>query len=95
MELSATEKKFLKRIVAKFGSTRRKPLLQSLIVITALVTAAHLIERSGLPWWAAFALIYAPTIYLFSRYRRFGIFKSKLMRKLALREEAFAERRSS
>lgn len=86
VELSEPERKFLKRIAAKYGNPKRKPLLQSLLIFTAMIAVAHFIERTSLPSWISFFLVYIPAIYLFSRYRRFGIFKSKLMRKLALRE---------
>lgn len=86
VELSNSERKFLKRIAAKYGNPKRKPLLQSLLIFTAMIVVAHFIERTSLPSWISFFLVYIPAVYLFSRYRRFGIFKSRLMRKLALRE---------
>lgn len=92
--LTERERKFLKRITSKFGNPKRHPLMQSLIVFTVLVACGHLIEQAGLPWWAAFLLVYLPALYLFGRYRKFGIFKSTLMCKLALREEANREGRA-
>jgi len=86
-ELTERERKFLKRLTAKFGNPGRHPFLQSCLVFTVLVLAGHLIERSSLPWWAALAVVYVPAMYLLGRYRRFSIFKSKLMCKLAMREQ--------
>ncbi len=85
-ELTEPEKRFLKRIVAKY-SQQSNPLYRSLAVISALIVVAHLLERSTLPWWVVFPLIYIPAIWMFSRYRRFAIFKTRLMVKLARRLE--------
>ena len=95
LALTERERKFLKRMTSKYGNASRHPLLQSLLVSTTLVILGHLIERADLPWWGALMLVYIPALYLFSRYRRFGIFKSRLMCKLALREETDRERRTS
>ncbi len=84
VEFSEREKKFLTRIVNKYGEQEGRPLLRSLLVITLLIVTAHGIERTALPAWAAFCIVYIPSLWLFSRYRKISIFKSRLMRKLAV-----------
>lgn len=86
-ELSERERRFLERLVKKYAEEGRKPLLRSLLIFTALVTAGHLIEQYNLPEWGAFLAVYCPAIWLFRRYRRMSIFKSRLMRKLFLLEQ--------
>lgn len=82
-ELTEPEKRFLKRVVAKY-SQQTNPLYRSLAIITVLIVAAHLLERCPmLPWWVVFPMIYIPAIWMFYRYRRFAIFKTRLMCKLA------------
>jgi hypothetical protein len=90
-ELLPRERRFLERVATKFADDSNKALLRSLLIITALIAAAHLIERSSLPGWAAFAAIYAPALWLFFRYRRMSIFKSRLMRKLFLINQAASQ----
>jgi hypothetical protein len=80
-QLTDPEKRFLKRVAAKY-TRKQDPIYRSLAVISAAILAAHLIERSNLPWWIALPLIYCPAIWLFYRYRRFAIFKTRLMCKM-------------
>jgi hypothetical protein len=95
LELLPRERRFLERVVLKFSNDGNKPLLRSLLIITLLIAAGHLIERSNLPAWAAFALIYCPALWLFFRYRKMSIFKSRLMRKLYLLNQASTQDNSS
>ena len=81
--LSEKEERLVKRLVAKYSSAGC-PLLKSLLIFTLLVSAGHGIEQSGLPGWAAFLLVYLPTLWMFSKYRKFGILKSRLLCKLAV-----------
>ena len=81
-ELTDPEKRFLKRIVLKY-SRKQNPIYRSLAVISVAILAAHLVERSSLPWWIALPLVYIPAIWLFYRYRKFAIFKTKIMCKMA------------
>jgi hypothetical protein len=87
-ELTERERKFLTRITNKYQDEGPRALIKSLLIFSAIITAGHLIERSPLPWWGAFLAVYCPAIFLFSRYRRFNIFKSRLLRKLFLIEQA-------
>ncbi len=81
--LSEKEKRLVKRLVQKY-SRDGSPLLRSLAIFTAMVLIGHAVEqRPELPGWAAFLIIYVPALWLFSKYRRFSIFKSNLLCKLA------------
>lgn len=89
-EFTDAEVRFLNRIVRKYSGDQR-PLLRSVLIFSLMIVAAHLLERTPLPWWIVFPLIYLPALWLFSRYRRFAIFKTRLMRKLAIYSELVVE----
>jgi len=81
-EITEREKRFLKRVAAKY-SRQPNPLYRSLAIFSGLIVAAHLVERTDWPWWVVFPLIYIPAVWMFYNYRRFAIFKTRLMCKLA------------
>jgi hypothetical protein len=90
LEFTQRERGFLKRIVGKYTQTPN-PIVRSVLIFSVLIVLAHGIERSPLPGWAAFVAIYFPALFLFHRYRKFGIFKSRIMRKLALQSNILGE----
>ncbi len=81
-ELTEPEKRFLKRVVEKY-SRQKNPITRSLVVISLAILIVHLLERSPLPWWIVLPIVYMSSIWLFYQYRRFAIFKTRLMCKMA------------
>lgn len=81
--LSEREKGFLRRVVGKYGKDDAAILRKSVIVITILIVAAHAVERSGLPGWIAFLVVYVPSIIMYTQFRRFEIFKTRILVNLA------------
>lgn len=81
--LTPRERQFLKMLLRKYQKDDSRILLRSLVVITGLVTAAHLLERTSLPSWLVFVLIYIPTVFMFTRYRKFEVFKMRILVNLA------------
>ncbi|GMU20652.1 MAG: hypothetical protein AMXMBFR13_07490 [Phycisphaerae bacterium] len=87
VELTPRERGFVARIMAKYpgGQAREADLYRSLAIFTAMVAGAHLIEQFVPTWWLPLVIIYPPAVFLFSRYRKFGIFRSCVISKLGAR----------
>lgn len=81
--LNDRERRLAQRLAIKY-MRQGSPLLRSLLLFSALVGIGHAIEQAPLPGWAAFLLVYLPAVFLFMQYRRFSIFKSRLLYKLAI-----------
>ena len=81
--LNERERRLAQRLAIKY-MRQGSPLLRSLLIFSALVGIGHAIEQAPLPGWAAFLLVYIPAAFLFMQYRRFNIFKSRLLCKLAI-----------
>lgn len=81
--LNDRERRLAQRLAIKY-LRQGSPLLRSLLIFSALVGVGHAIEQAPLPGWATFLLVYIPAIFLFMQYRRFNIFKSRLLCKLAI-----------
>ena len=89
-KITERERRFLKRLAQKYDHPGC-PLVKSIAIFTAMIGAAHAVERTALPGWAAFLLVYLPALGMFGLYRKFGIFKARLMCKLARQAEQTAE----
>ncbi|HOB75462.1 MAG TPA: hypothetical protein PKG54_13170 [Phycisphaerae bacterium] len=90
VELTPRERGFVARIMAKYPGGRHtaKDLYRSVVIISVLILAAHVIEQivpAWGRWWLPLLIIYPPAIYLFTRYRKFGIFRSCIISKLGAR----------
>lgn len=81
--LNDRERRLAQRLAIKY-MRQGSPLLRSLLIFSALVGIGHAIEQAPLPGWAAFLLVYIPAVFLFLQYRRFNIFKSRLLCKLSI-----------
>lgn len=81
--LNDRERRLAQRLAIKY-MREGSPLLRSLLIFSVLVGIGHAIEQAPLPGWATFLLVYIPAIFLFTRYRRFSIFKSRLLCKLSV-----------
>jgi len=71
------------------GVSRQKDLVRSLAIFTAMIVAAHLIEIFVSSHWLALLIIYPPAVWMFYRYRKFNIFRSCLISKIAARLAQF------
>lgn len=78
------ERRYLERLSRKSGNLGC-PLLRSLLVLTLMAMAVHAVEQSGLPGWLSFTILYLPVLALLGHFRRRGVFKLRLMLKLAVR----------
>lgn len=89
-ELTPRERGFVARIMTKYpgGRHTERDLYRSVAIISTLILAAHVIEQL-VPdwgrWWLPFLLIYPPAIFMFTRYRKFSIFRSCVISKLGTR----------
>ncbi len=89
-DLTPRERGFVARIMAKYPGGRHAgmDLYRSVAIISGLLVAAHVIERivpAWGAWWLPFLIIYPPAVYLFTRYRKFSIFRSCVISKLGAR----------
>jgi hypothetical protein len=86
-ELSPRERGFVKRMISKYRQGEHSPrdLYRSLAIFSAMVLLAHFIEQFVPTFWLPLVIIYPPAVWLFSRYRRFNIFKSCVLSKVAQR----------
>jgi hypothetical protein len=92
-ELLPREKGFIRRIVQKYpeGRSADKNLSRSLAIFCLMIVAAHVIERivpatpSGLSWWLPLLIILPVAGFMFTRYRKFSIFRSCVLSKVAAR----------
>jgi hypothetical protein len=90
-ELSPREKGFVSRIMRKYpgGQSTDRQLHRSLVIFSVMIVAAHLLERLipssplHLAWWLPLAIVWPAGLILFSRYRRFSIFRSCVLSKVA------------
>ena len=87
VELTPRECGFVKRMMTKYrqGEHRPSDLYRSLAIFSVMVLLAHFIEQFVPTFWLPLVIIYPPAVWLFSRYRRFNIFKSCLLSKVAER----------
>ncbi len=83
-DLTEKEMKYLERLKRKYPNVGC-PVGSSILIFSCLAVVAHAIERSPLPGWMAFVLLYFPTLFGFSYLRRHAIFKFRLMCKLGMR----------
>lgn len=88
VELSARERGFVWRILRKYpaGQHRDTDLVRSLAIFCAMIAAGHLIERlvpAAYAAWLPLVIILPPALFMFSRYRRFSIFRSCVLSKVA------------
>src|ERR1044071_6506222 len=86
-ELTPRERGFVYRIITKYkaGQHHTSDLYRSLAIFLAMLVAAHVIERLIPNWWLPLLLIVPPALFMFSRYRKFSIFRSCVMSKVAAR----------
>lgn len=86
-ELSPREKGFIAAIIRKYprGQSGEKNLVRSLTIFTAMLIIAHAIEQLVPTWWLPFLIIYPPAVFLFTRYRKFSIFRSCVLSKVGAR----------
>src|SRR5689334_16942518 len=92
-ELSPRERGFVCSIMRKYraGQKTDRHLYKSLAIFFAMVLAAHLIERlipsspANLSWWLPLLIVLPLAGFLFSRYRKFSIFRSSVLSKVAQR----------
>jgi hypothetical protein len=86
-ELTRREKGFVCRIMAKYpgGQHRGGQLYRSIAIFAGMLLAAHVIEQTVPTWWLPLLIIAPPAAWLFSRYRRFSIFRSCVLSKVAAR----------
>lgn len=84
VELSPRERGFVARIMAKYpgGRFQDKDLYRSVVIFSLIIVVGHLVERYT-PWWLALLIIYPLAIWMFTRYRRFSIFRSCVLSKVA------------
>ena len=90
VELSPRERGFVARLMVKYpgGQAQAKDLVRSVVIISALIVAAHVIEQvvpAWARWWLPLLIIYPPAVYMFTRYRKFSIFRSCVISKLGSR----------
>jgi hypothetical protein len=90
VELTPRERGFVARLMAKYPGGRHtgKDLYRSVAISSALILAAHMIEQvmpAWARWWLPLLIIYPPAVYLFTRYRKFSIFRSCVISKLGAR----------
>lgn len=90
-ELLPREKGFIGRILQKYpgGQSHDKDLYRSLVIFSLMILVAHLIEQVvpstplRLSWWLPLVVILPPALFMFSRYRKFSIFRSCVLSKVA------------
>ncbi|GMV97851.1 MAG: hypothetical protein HRF43_08220 [Phycisphaerae bacterium] len=92
VELTPRERGFVARIMAKYpgGTHQGKDLHRSVAIVSGLILVAHLIEQAlaGLAWarwWLPLLIVYPPAVFMFTRYRKFSIFRSCVLSKVAAR----------
>ena len=88
VELSPREKGFVCRILKKYpgGQHRDKDLYRSVAIFVLLIVLAHAVEQlvpASMSWWLPPLIILPPAVILFSRYRKFSIFRSCVLSKVA------------
>ena len=87
VELAAREKGFVCRIMHKYpgGQHRGRDLYRSLAIFSALIVLAHVIEQLVPTRWLALVIILPPALFMFTRYRKFSIFRSCVLSKVGSR----------
>lgn len=90
VDLSPRERGFVARIMTKYpgGTHQGKDLYRSVAIISMLIVVAHVIEQvmpAWARWWLPLLIILPPAIVLFTRYRKFSIFRSCVLSKVAAR----------
>ena len=98
-ELLPREKGFVSRIRRKYpgGQSADKDLARSLAIFCLMILVAHLIERlvpqtpAKLAWWLPLAIILPIGGFMFTRYRKFSIFRSCVLSKVAGRLAQYEE----
>ncbi len=85
VELAPREKGFVWRIMHKYpgGQHQGKDLYRSLAIFTAMIVVAHVLEQVLPTRWLALVIILPPALFLFTRYRKFSIFRSCVLSKVA------------
>lgn len=86
-ELSPRERGFVCRIMHKYAGGQHRPvdLYRSLAIFAGLIVVAHVIEQVVPTWWLPLLIILPPALFMFSRYRKFSIFRSCVLSKVARR----------
>ena len=90
-ELLPREKGFVSRIIQKYpgGQSGDKNLFRSLAIFCLMIVTAHVIEcvvpasPARLSWWLPLLVILPVAGFLFTRYRKFSIFRSCVLSKVA------------
>lgn len=85
VELSPREKGFVCRIMQKYpgGRHQGRDLYRSLAIITSLIVVGHVLEQVLPTRWLALVIILPPALFMFTRYRKFSIFRSCVLSKVA------------
>jgi len=86
-ELSPRELGFVCRIMRKYEGGQHRPvdLYRSVGIFTGMIVVAHVIEQLVPTWWLPLLIILPPAVFMFSRYRKFSIFRSCVLSKVARR----------
>lgn len=86
-ELSPREKGFITSIMRKYpaGQSTDKQLVRSMVIFGLIITMGHVLEQVLPTRWLALAIILPLGLFMFSRYRKFSIFRSCVLSKVAAR----------
>ncbi|MBT3350667.1 MAG: hypothetical protein HOC91_03880 [Nitrospinaceae bacterium] len=80
--LSAREKGFLSSLARKYETSDDAGQVRSYIIAAAGTLALFAIARWLPWWWAALIAFEAAALFLFYKYKRFSVFKTRVLVKL-------------
>lgn len=81
-ELSPREKGFLSSLARKYEADENAGQVRSYLIAAAGTLALFAIARWLPWWWAALIVFEAAALYLFRQYKRFSVFKTRVLVKL-------------
>ncbi len=80
--LAEREKAFLSRLAEKYETGESAGLARSYLIAAAGILALFAIARWLPWWWAALIAVEAAGLMMFRQYKRFALFKTRILGKL-------------